>query len=396
MDSAELEQRLIELEARYQEWANPINQFIREGIGRPGADGYTAADFDRELQQIRARQRAQYDPYEEMYELFDRLCPAYLDAAPGQRAEIRDAVSDKGGVLSALIGYVYRAVRRIRTPADIEWLRLALAAVSIENCSKDYRDLLLALAELYVAAEEAGIDPRAEFRAVARRSSKEKPAGGRTPVSRMLGGFSRSAVLKEREKKRRIELLSSHPVERRWREQTHPMTTVLAIIRRDGAAPHGETDPQYLLIQRQAEPYAGKWAMVGGGWEFGEELSTAVTREVREETGLDTTFVALRRLVNERIAPHATTGDGAHFLLFVCEVQAQSGQAQEQSEGPVAWYSPDELQRLGRKKHIIPSDYAILKDFMQRADTVPYVEAEVVTRSGKRRSEELIRYKQGR
>jgi hypothetical protein len=58
--------------------------------------------------------------------------------------------------------------------------------------------VLLALAELYVAAEAAGIDPKPEFRSVGRLSSREKPRGGERPVSRMIGGFSKSAVLRER------------------------------------------------------------------------------------------------------------------------------------------------------------------------------------------------------
>jgi len=48
----------------------------------------------------------------------------------------------------------------------------------------------------------------------------------------------------------------------------------------------------------------GKWALVGGKWDFGETLSQATTREVQEETGVITDFVALREFVNERIFPH--------------------------------------------------------------------------------------------
>jgi hypothetical protein len=61
--------------------------------------------------------------------------------------------------------------------------------------------VLLALAELYVVAEEVGIDPKPEFKAVSRLSSREKPSGGTTPVSRMLASFHRYAVLKERRRK---------------------------------------------------------------------------------------------------------------------------------------------------------------------------------------------------
>lgn len=195
-------ERLNELEERYQEWVGPINQIIRECLYKVNRDGYTPADFERDVKRVKDAQLVKYNPYQEMYEFFDELCPAYLGATTEQRAEIRLAVSDKAGVLSALLGYVYRSANRIQSSSDSEWLRNGLAAVSIENCCKDFRDVLLALAELYVVAEKAGIDPKPEFKAVSRLSSREKPSGGTTPVSRMLTSFHRYAVLKERRRKR--------------------------------------------------------------------------------------------------------------------------------------------------------------------------------------------------
>jgi hypothetical protein len=194
-------QQLDELEAWYQAWVEPINQVIRESLFKVNRDGYTPADYERDVEAVREKQRAKYDPYQAIYELLDELCPAYLEASAERRAAVRVAVSDKGGVLSALLGYAYRAAKRIQSPADREWLRRGLAAISIENCARDYRDVLLALAELYVAAEEAGIRPRSEFTAVSRLSSRELPRGGDTPMQGMLANFSRYAVLRERRKR---------------------------------------------------------------------------------------------------------------------------------------------------------------------------------------------------
>jgi hypothetical protein len=201
VNMAALKERLNELEERYQEWVGPINQVIRECIYKVNRDGYTPADFDRDVKRVKDKQLAEYDPYQDMHDFIDELCPAYLDAASQQRAEIRAAVSDKAGLLSALLGYVYGSASRIQSPSDGEWLRRGLAAASIENCAKDFRDVLLALAELYVAAEEAGIDPKPAFKAVARLSSREKPRGGMTPVRQMLANFHRYGALKERKRK---------------------------------------------------------------------------------------------------------------------------------------------------------------------------------------------------
>ncbi len=77
---------------------------------------------------------------------------------------------------------------------------------------------------------------------------------------------------------------------------------------------------ELLLIQRAGEPYAGQWALVGGKWDFGETLAEAVVREVQEETGLITQFVALRGVISERVAPAEPGALAAHFLLLLCDL----------------------------------------------------------------------------
>ena len=159
--------------------------------------------------------------------------------------------------------------------------------------------------------------------------------------------------------------LHTLPLVQRWREQQFPAPIVVAIIRRDA---------EYLLIRRNSDPYKGMWALVGGKWDFGEELATAVTREVNEETSLESQFIALRGLVSERLIDDGTA---AHFLLFVCEVTAVWGQAREQDEGSVAWFSRMDIDTLNDQNAIIPSDYAMLAEFAEAAQTTSVVEAEM-------------------
>jgi 8-oxo-dGTP diphosphatase len=52
-----------------------------------------------------------------------------------------------------------------------------------------------------------------------------------------------------------------------------------------------EAGLQVLLIQRQGEPYAGRWALPGGFVNVDEELDTAARRELAEETGLQIRFL---------------------------------------------------------------------------------------------------------
>jgi 8-oxo-dGTP diphosphatase len=175
-----------------------------------------------------------------------------------------------------------------------------------------------------------------------------------------------------------FDSLPQFPADRRWRQQSFPTPVVVALIRRqeDGA------DPRHLLIRRKGGPYTGQWALVGGKWDFGETLSTAVTREVQEETGLIASFVALRGLVSERVLPPSDELPAAHFLLFVCELAAPDGIAREQAEGAVAWFSPTDIIALHHRQAIIPSDYAMIQQFTQPSSEAIHIEAEMVSAIG--------------
>ncbi len=169
--------------------------------------------------------------------------------------------------------------------------------------------------------------------------------------------------------------LTRLPLARRWREQPFPVPAVLALIRREV---NGES--ACLLIRRLKDPYAGFWGLVGGRWEFGEPLAEAITREVREETGLETAFIGLRGFVDERLFPLTDDDQGAHYAAFVCEVHAPTGEPVEQDEGELAWFTPAQLDELRRAERLVPTDALILDAFLPPAPPVPYIEAEVVTR----------------
>jgi 8-oxo-dGTP diphosphatase len=170
-----------------------------------------------------------------------------------------------------------------------------------------------------------------------------------------------------------VELLKRLPLPRRWQQQLHPMPSAVAIIRRDI-----ETVTKFLLIQRMKEPYVGKWALIGGKWDFGESLAEAMIREVNEETGLDSVFLGVRRIVNYRMLPRSDQDHGAHFLLFVCELRAHQGEAGERTEGKVSWFTASELTQLNDLRQIIPTDYMILQQCLNIDAAISYVEAEVI------------------
>ena len=79
-------------------------------------------------------------------------------------------------------------------------------------------------------------------------------------------------------------------------------------------------DNRVLLVKRGHEPALGQWSIPGGLIDVGETLREAVSREVREETGLEVEPIELIELL-DRIHRH----DGRvryHYVIadYLCRV----------------------------------------------------------------------------
>ena len=101
-----------------------------------------------------------------------------------------------------------------------------------------------------------------------------------------------------------------------------------------------------ILLGQRAD--SGRWALVSGINEPGEEPADTVVREAFEEAGVRVEPVALARVkADERIATYAN-GDQTQYLdlLFVCRVAddgPQEPHVNDDESLAVGWFDADDL-----------------------------------------------------
>jgi ADP-ribose pyrophosphatase YjhB (NUDIX family) len=121
--------------------------------------------------------------------------------------------------------------------------------------------------------------------------------------------------------------------------------SVAAIIRNDDG---------HVLLQRRSDN--GLWGLPGGGVEIGESVSTAIVREVREETGLT---VQIERLVGVYSNPRFQVvryadGNVVHYIntLFACRVVGGTLQTCEETLD-LQFFDPTRLPEGMLVSHLI-------------------------------------------
>lgn len=107
-----------------------------------------------------------------------------------------------------------------------------------------------------------------------------------------------------------------------------------------------------ILLVRLAPsaPDAGRWALPGGGLDWGEHPEVAVVREIREETGLDARVTGLAGVYSNsypRTTEHPV--DSLHFISLIYRVEAVGGRLEDEADGTTdaaAWIPLGRLATL--------------------------------------------------
>ena len=118
---------------------------------------------------------------------------------------------------------------------------------------------------------------------------------------------------------------------------SRPYLAVSAAIVRDG---------KVLVVRRARKPALNLYTFPGGGVEIGETLSEAVTREVREETGLAVEPVALAG-EREVIVRDAQGKVERHFVILCFAARWLAGEPVLNEElDDARWIDPADLEGL--------------------------------------------------
>ncbi len=116
---------------------------------------------------------------------------------------------------------------------------------------------------------------------------------------------------------------------------TGPQLAVSAGIFRDG---------KILLVRRAREPAKGIYTFPGGRVEFGESLTEALAREIREETGLT---IEIAVLIGYREALPPRTGGHGHFVILPFAARWIGGEVNLNDElDDALWLTPGALGSL--------------------------------------------------
>jgi hypothetical protein len=191
------ETKLAELDRRLAEWYRRFDAEVAR-LARGARRLFRKPDPARLSQaETAARQSVGEELLREVAAFLDRLSADYLQALPGERARIRARIGSHEAIFRFHWSFCASQPDAIRGPDDTERLRLALAAVSIDDLrSTDVRAVDELLGRLWLAAERAGIEPAPVFAEVATVSNRATGGGG-AHFRERLEGFERSVHFRD-------------------------------------------------------------------------------------------------------------------------------------------------------------------------------------------------------
>lgn len=110
-------------------------------------------------------------------------------------------------------------------------------------------------------------------------------------------------------------------------------------------------DRRLLLVRRARAPAQGLYTLPGGRVEYGERLSEALIREIREETSLSIAIAGFAGW--QEVLPPAAAG--GHFVILCFAARWTGGDVALNAElAASAWHDPDAIAGLPTTEGLAP------------------------------------------
>ncbi len=116
-------------------------------------------------------------------------------------------------------------------------------------------------------------------------------------------------------------------------DKKRPRVTAAILVEKDG---------KFLLAERNKENYNGYWIIPGGGVDFGERLSDAAIREIKEETNLD---VEIKKLICHKEIINVP-GDYHSIIFFYLAFPVSQDVQSNDDISQARFFSVDEIKKM--------------------------------------------------
>jgi hypothetical protein len=186
----ELRERLERLDAPIRIWREQRDRAFTAAFGPQR--GRLSNLMARLPQAANATASLGLGPRDEVFAVFDEICDLYARSDPPRCALIRGIVREREAhiLLDEYLAYTSGILKQGGRP---EWLERGVAAASIDDQRRDYRDWLMSLGDLYLSARAAHLDPSPVLKRIAERSNSELHPAAPTPTRDALRTFEDSA-----------------------------------------------------------------------------------------------------------------------------------------------------------------------------------------------------------
>ena len=186
----ELRERLARLDAPIRIWREQRDRAFDAAFGPK--KGQLSNLMARLPQAGKAAAALGHGPRDEVFAIFDETCDLYARSDPPRCALIRGIVHEHEAhrLLEEYLGY---ASGILKQGGRAEWLERGVAAASIDDQRRDYRDWLMSLGDLYLSARGAHLDPSPVLKRIAELSNPERHPAAPTPTRDALRTFEDSA-----------------------------------------------------------------------------------------------------------------------------------------------------------------------------------------------------------